>query len=122
MNFGVVDWVLTVVYLVGCVALGIWAKRYVEDLAGYMVAGRNVKVSLGIATFVATELGTVTFVYYGELGYVAGFSGFVIGILAMIAYTTIGKTGFIVEGLRRLRVMTIPEFYEMRYSRRVRLL
>lgn len=122
MNFGVVDWVLTVVYLAGCVALGIWAKRYVEDLAGYMVAGRNVRVSLGIATFVATELGTVTFVYYGELGYVAGFSGFVIGILAMIAYSTIGKTGFIVEGLRRLRVMTIPEFYEMRYSRRVRLL
>jgi len=122
MNFSLVDWILTVVYLAGCVGLGLWAKRYVEDLAGFMVAGRNVKVSLGIATFVATELGTVTFVYYGELGYVAGFSGFIIGILAMVAYTTIGKTGFVVEGLRRLRVMTIPEFYEMRYSRKVRLL
>jgi solute:Na+ symporter, SSS family len=122
MNFSTVDWVLTIVYLAGCVTLGIWAKRYVEDLAGFMVAGRNVKVSLGIATFVATELGTVTFVYYGELGYVAGFSGFIIGILAMVAYTTIGRTGFIVEGLRRLRVMTIPEFYELRFSRRVRLL
>ncbi len=122
MNFGAIDWVLTVAYLLASVALGIWAKRYVENLAGYMVAGRKVKVSLGIATFVATELGTVTYVYYGELGYVAGFSGFIIGILAMIAYTLVGRTGFIIENLRRLRVMTIPEFYELRYSRKVRLL
>ena len=122
MNFGTLDWVLTVVYLLASVTLGIWAKRYVENLAGYMVAGRKVKVSLGIATFVATELGTVTYVYYGELGYVAGFSGFIIGILAMVAYAAVGRTGFIIENLRRLRVMTIPEFYELRYSRRVRLL
>lgn len=122
MNFGVIDWILTVAYLLASVALGIWAKRYVENLTGYMVAGRKVKVSLGIATFVATELGTVTYVYYGELGYVAGFSGFIIGILAMVAYSVVGRTGFIIEGLRRLRVMTIPEFYELRYSRKVRLL
>lgn len=122
MNFGTIDWVLTVAYLLASVALGIWAKRYVENLAGYMVAGRKVKASLGIATFVATELGTVTYVYYGELGYVAGFSGFIIGILSMIGYVMVGRTGFIIEGLRRLRVMTIPEFYELRYSRRVRFL
>jgi solute:Na+ symporter, SSS family len=122
MNFGIIDWIFTIAYLLGSVAVGLWAKRYVENLAGYMVAGRKVKVSLGIATFVATELGTVTFVYYGELGYVAGFSGFLIGILALIAYVIVGQTGFIIEGLRRLRVMTVPEFYELRYSRRVRLL
>ena len=122
MNFGTLDWVLTIVYLVGTVTAGIWAKRYVENLAGYMVAGRRVRTSLGIATFVATELGTVTFVYYGELGYVAGFSGFIIGIMAMIAYMVIGRSGFVIEGLRRLRVMTIPEFYELRYSRRVRFI
>lgn len=122
MNFGTLDWLVTIVYLSGSVALGVWAKRYVENLTGYMVAGRRVKVSLGIATFVATELGTVTFVYYGELGYVAGFSAFIIGILAMVAYSTVGRTGFVIEGLRRHGVITIPEFYEIRYSRSVRLL
>ena len=122
MNFGPLDWLVTIVYLCGSVALGIWAKRFVENLSGYMVAGRRVKVSLGIATFVATELGTVTFVYYGELGYVAGFSAFIIGILAMVAYSTVGRTGFIIEGLRRHGVMTVPEFYELRYSRSVRLI
>ncbi|MCC6399087.1 MAG: sodium:solute symporter family protein [Bacteroidetes bacterium] len=121
MNFGTIDWVVTAAYLLGTVAIGIWAKRYVENLAGYLVAGRKVKSSLGIATFVATELGTVTFVYYGELGYVAGFSAFIIGILSMAGYVLVGHTGFIIAALRRLRVMTIPEFYEIRFSRKVRL-
>jgi SSS family solute:Na+ symporter len=122
VNFGLLDWCVTIAYLVASVGLGIRAKKYVEDLAGYMVAGRKVKQSLGIATFVATELGTVTFVYFGEVGYVAGFSGFIIGILAMVAYSAVGKTGFIIEGLRRRGVMTIPEYYEVRYSRSVRLI
>jgi len=122
MNFAPVDWVVTAAYLAVSVALGIRARRYVEDLAGYIVAGRKVGASLGIATFVATEIGTVTYVYFGELGYVAGFSAFFIGILTMVAYVIVGRTGFMIEGLRRLRVMTIPEFYELRYSRRARLL
>jgi solute:Na+ symporter, SSS family len=122
MNFTVIDWIVTVAYLAVSVVVGLRARRYVEDLAGYIVAGRRVGVALGIATFVATEIGTVTFVYFGELGYVAGFSPFIIGILTMGAYTMIGRTGFVVERLRRHRVMTIPEYYELRYSRGLRLL
>ncbi|MBP1649122.1 MAG: Sodium:solute symporter family protein [Bacteroidetes bacterium] len=122
MNFGLLDWTITIVYLIATVYFGIRAKRYVESLAGYMVAGRKVKTSVGIAAFVATELGTVTFVYFGELGYVAGFAGFIIGLLAMVAYAAVGRSGFIIAGLRRLKVMTIPEFYEIRYSRPVRLI
>jgi len=122
MNFGLLDWVVVVAYLAVSVAFGIRAKRYVENLDGYMVAGRRVGASLGIATFVATEIGIVTYVYFGELGYLAGFSAFFIGILTMIAYSLVGRTGFIIEGLRRHRVMTIPEFYELRFSRGARLL
>ena len=69
MNFGVVDWAITIVYLAGSVALGVRAKKYVENLAGYMVAGRRVNVSPGIAAFVATEIGTVTFVYWFVIDY-----------------------------------------------------
>ncbi len=122
MNFSFIDWTILVVYLAVTVAIGIWVKRYVESLSGYMVAGRRIKVSLGVATFAATEIGTITFMYFGELGYVSGFSCFVIGLLAMLAYMIVGKTGFIIAALRRHRVMTIPEFYELRYSRRVRLI
>ncbi len=122
MNFRLIDWIILVVYLALTLSVGFWVKRYVENLSGYLVAGRRIKTSLGVATFAATEIGTITFMYFGELGYVTGFSCFVIGLLSMFAYMIVGKTGFIIVPLRRLQVMTIPEFYELRYSRRVRLL
>ena len=122
MGFTLVDWSIVVAYLGLAVWLGLRARKYVEDLSGYIVAGRRVKVALGVATLTATEVGTVTFMYYSELGYVSGFACFVIGIISLVAFLIIGKTGFIISGLRRLRVMTIPEFYELRYNRNVRWL
>lgn len=122
MTFNLADWLILIVYLLLTAAVGFWVKRYVEDLSGYLVAGRRIKVFLGVATFAATEIGTITFMYFGELGYVSGFSCFIIGLLAMLAYMFVGKTGFIIVALRRHQVMTIPEFYELRYSRRVRLI
>ena len=122
MTFSTIDWLVLGLYLVFTVAAGLYAKRYVENLTGYMVAGRRVGLSLGVATFAATELGTITFMYFAELGYVTGFSCFIIGLLAMAAYMFVGKTGFIIERLRQMEVMTIPEYYQLRYSRNVRLL
>jgi len=122
MNFQTLDWIILVVYLVATVYVGIRARRYVENLEGYFVAGRRVKVALGSATLIATEIGIVTFMYLGELGYVTGFACFVLGIIGFIGYAVIGKTGFIVSGLRALNVITIPEFYELRFSRGVRVL
>jgi SSS family solute:Na+ symporter len=122
MNFSFIDWIILVIYLALTVAVGIWVKRYVENLSGYLVAGRRIKTSLGVATFAATEIGTITFMYFGELGYVSGFSCFIIGPLSLLAYMLVGKTGFIIVPLRRHQVMTIPEYYELRYSRGVRLL
>src|SRR5688572_21179423 len=122
MTFSTIDWLILVLYLIFTVAAGLYAKRYVESLSGYMVAGRRVGLSLGVATFAATELGTITFMYFSELGYVTGFSCFIIGLLGMFAYMFVGKTGFIIERLREVEVMTIPEYYQLRYSRNVRLL
>lgn len=122
MNFQILDWFILLAYLGVSVFVGIRAKKYVENAEGYFVAGRRVKVALGSATLIATEIGIVTFMYFGELGYVTGFSCFVLGIIGFVGYFVIGKTGFIVSALRKLRVITIPEFYEMRYGKNIRIL
>ena len=122
MNFQTLDWYIVVLYLVATIAIGLSARKYVEDMEGYFVAGRRVKVALGSATLIATEIGIVTFMYFGELGYVSGFSCFILGVIGLIGYMVIGKTGFIVSGLRALKIVTIPEFYELKYGRGVRLL
>ncbi len=120
MNFHLTDWLILIAYLSGTVYVGLRARRYVEDMEGYYVAGRRVRVSLGSATLIATEIGVVTFMYFGQLGFLTGFSCFILGVIGFFGYMVIGKTGFIVSGLRRLRVITIPEFYELRYNRSVR--
>jgi SSS family solute:Na+ symporter len=122
MNFTWIDWIIIIVYLVGTVAIGLYAKRFVDDLSGYLVAGRRLRIGLGTSTLIATELGTVTIMYMGENGYHNGFAAMVVGIILLVAYLIVGRTGFIIEGLRKLRVMTNPEFYEIRYNRPVRIL
>ncbi len=122
MNFQLLDWLILIVYLGMTVFVGVRAKKYVENMEGYFVAGRKVKVALGSATLIATEIGIVTFMYMGQLGYVSGFSCFILGIIGAMAYFVIGRSGFIVAGLRRLKVITIPEFYEIRYGKNIRIL
>ncbi len=122
MNFHLLDWIVLVAYLLTTIVIGVRAKKYVENMEGYFVAGRRVKVALGSATLIATEIGIVTFMYMSELGYVSGFSCFVLGLIGVAGYMVIGTTGFIVSGLRRLRIITIPEFYELRYGKNIRLL
>ena len=117
MNFHILDWIILALYLGASVFIGLRARKYVENMEGYLVAGRRVGVALGSATLMATEIGIVTFMYIGELGYMTGFSCFVLGIIGLLGYLVIGKTGFLISAMRRLRVITIPEFYELRYGR-----
>ena len=122
MNFTFIDAIIIVLYLIFTIYLGLKAKKYIEDSDGYFIAGRKVKLALGIATLVATEIGTVTFMYMAEFGFQMGFSSFFFGILNMVGFIIIGSTGFIVSSLRKLRIVTIPEFYEIKYNKNVRLL
>ncbi len=117
-----IDYAIILVYLLGCFAAGVLGKRYAGSLSHYLVAGRGLGLHLGIATLAATETGIVTYMYFGELGYVVGFSAMVIGLLTAAVTLLIGYTGFAVKPLRELRLMTVPEYFERRYSRGVRIL
>lgn len=122
MNLTILDWIIIIVYLGLTVTIGLYARKCVGSVSGYIVAGRRLKIGAGTATMIATELGTVTIMYMGENGYRNGFSAFIVGIIMLSVYFIVGQTGFIIEGLRKLRVMTVPEFYDLKYSRNVRIL
>lgn len=122
MTLGAIDLAIAVVYIIGTMAIGFFARRYISGVADYLVAGRGLGTYVAVATMVSTGLGLVTVMYFAEEGYQNGFSPFIIGILIALGYLVIGRTGFIMTRLRRLRVMTAPEFYELKYTRGVRLL
>lgn len=121
-NFTVLDWSIVAAYLAVTVVIGLYANRYITDMSDYLVAGRSIKSCLGIATMIGTELGLVTVMYMGQKGVTGGFAAFHIGVAAGLGALFLGLTGFIVVPLRREGVMTIPEYYEKRFSRGVRIL
>ena len=121
-NFSTIDWAIVIVYLIGSVAIGFYANRYVRNMADYVVAGRALRSRLAIATMIGSELGLVTVMYAAQKGFTGGFAAFHIGLVAGFVSLLIGLSGFLVVPLREMGVMTIPEFYERRFGRGVRIL
>lgn len=119
---GLLDWSIIAIYLAGTMATGLAMRRYVGKVEHFLVAGREMDVSLGIASLAATEFGIVTAMYTAELGYKNGFAGAIPGILLTIAIAAVGWTGFVIKPLRASGALTIPELLERRFGSRVRLL
>lgn len=121
-NFTALDWSIVVAYLVISIFVGIWANRYVGNIAGYLVAGRTLRIRLALATMTGTEIGLVTVMYSAELGFTQQYASLYLALYELVILLFIGLTGIVVYRLRESRVLTIPEFYQKRYSRGVRVL
>ncbi len=121
-NFTNTDWAIVIVYCLLSIGVGIFANRYVGNLADFIVAGRGLNVWLGLVTMTGTEIGLVTLMYQAEWGYTNGFAGYYTGVVWGVALLVIGTSGLIIHKLREMRCMTIPEFYARRYSRPTRIL
>ena len=119
-NFSTIDWFIVGVYLLGSLVIGIYAHRYVGRLDDYLVAGRTLKLNLGVATMIASELGLITLMYMAQQGFKSGPAAIHIAVAYFLGIVVIGLTGFTVYRLRATGVMTVPEYYERRYNKLVR--
>lgn len=122
MTLSPLDWLIIVAYLAGCMAAGLWMRRYVRGVEEFAIAGREMNVNLGIASLAATEMGLVTIMYTAQLGFEKGLAGASVGVIMAAAFYLVGRTGFIIGPLRTAGVMTIPELFEKRFGGRVRWL
>ena len=118
----VFDWLIVAVYAIFSLAVGVSASRKIRSMSDYLVAGRAVKFYLGVASLTGTEMGVISMMGLSELGYTQGFTAVTLAMCFFLGVTFVGATGFIINGLRRCMVMTIPEFYGRRYNQKVRWL
>lgn len=79
------------------------------------------RIRLALATMTGTELGLVTVMYMAELGFQQQYASLYLAVLEAASVLIIGLTGFVVYRLRDASIMTIPEYYEKRYSQKVRV-
>jgi SSS family solute:Na+ symporter len=117
-----IDYGIIVVYLFSVFYIGIRYRDRSSDFSTFMIADRKVGLSLGVATMLGTELGLITVMYNAQTGVLNHFSAFHIGLFAFIVTLAVGLTGIVVVKLRELEVKSIPEYYEIRFGRRVRVL
>ncbi|HJS59031.1 MAG TPA: sodium:solute symporter family protein [Vicinamibacteria bacterium] len=121
-TFGLLDWLITAASLIATLAAGVAVKRYVGNLEDFLVANRGMGTYVGTASLVSTEIGIITYMYQAQFGFLAGFSAFVVGLVTILVCYCVGRTGFVITRLREMEIMTIPEFFERRYTRGVRIL
>ena len=121
-HFTPLDWSITVLTLVATLWLGLRVKRYVGRLEDYLVASRGMGLYVGTASLVSTEIGIITYMYQAQFGFLAGFSAFAVGLITIAVCFAVGRTGFVITRLREMEIMTVPEYFERRYTRGVRVL
>lgn len=121
-NFQRIDWIILLVYICIPLVIGVLVRKHIHGMSDFIVAGRNLRLFLAVATLTGTELGLVTVMYNAELGFKYGFSAFHIALIESVCVLAIGLTGLIVYKLRSMEILTIPEFYERRFGKKVRIM
>ena len=123
MNVTTIDWIILAVLFFCLLILAIWINAQCKSVADYLVSGRKVRLWLGIGAGIAGEIGLVSIAAMCEQGYMRGFGFVLIGLLAMcVTVPLFGIFGFGIERFRATRAMSVPQYLEMRYSRKLRVL
>ena len=112
---------IVVVYLSLIFLVGLYTRRYINNFSDFMIAGRNVNLALSVVTMLGTELGLITVMYTAQTGVNGLFASFHIGLAAFLVTMIVGLTGFVIVRLRALEVKSIPEYYQLRFGKKVRV-
>jgi len=115
-----VDYIIVAVFFAGILWVGASFRKWIGSPDDFYVAGRMLPPAILAATLAATNINLYNFVGYAGKAYEYGIS--------IIWHEWTGLMCLVLSGLlvlpllRRLRMRTLPEFLEIRYSREVRVL
>ena len=117
-----IDISIIIIYVLAIFSIGFLLKGKVNSFSDFMIANSKIGVGLGVASMAGTELGLITVMYNAEQGWIGHFASFHIGLIAFLVTLSVGLSGFVITKLRDLNVKSIPEFYNLRYGKNVRII
>lgn len=122
MNITPIDWLILAVFFAAFLGIALYIHTLCRSVADYLVSDRKVRMWLGIGAGIAGEIGLVSIAAMCEQGYLHGYSFTLILILSTcITLPLFGIFGFGIERFRATRAMSVPQYIEMRYSKRLRI-
>ena len=121
MNMAPLDWTIVAAVLAVMVAGVLISRGHMKSVADFLAAGRTggrylISVASGIA-----GLGAITIVGLLEMNYIAGFSMTWWGFTMSVVILVLTVSGWVIYRFRQTRSLTLPEFFERRYSKRFRV-
>ncbi len=116
------DWGIVALPLIAVVVIGFIAEHYVRSVSDFLAAGRRAGRYLLTVSEGTAGMGLISVVAMFEQKYKAGYGlDFWSGLTSLI-YLAMTLTGFVTYRFRETRAMTMPEFFQKRYSRGFRIL
>ena len=121
MNLHWIDWSIVLGLLVFITVMAIFTKKYTQSVADFLAANRCagrylISVSQGIA-----GVGAISLVAGFEMFYNAGFTAAWWKLIWTVVTTIVFLSGWVYYRYRQTRVFTLPQFFEVRYSKRFRI-
>ena len=121
MNMAPVDWSIVAGVLVVMVLGVLLSRNYMRSVADFLAAGRTAgRYAVSVASGIA-GLGAITIVGLLEMNYIAGFSMTWWGFTMSVVILVLTVSGWVIYRFRQTRSLTLPEFFERRYSRNFRV-
>ena len=116
-----IDWLIVFLVFSGMIYSVSYSKGLMRSVSDFLAAGRTagryvISISSGIA-----GLGAISIVMFLEMGYVSGFALAWWGLSQGIIILLITISGWVIYRFRSTRCLTLPQFFEMRYSRKFRI-
>ena len=122
MNMTWIDWAIVIFFYALLVGVGVYSRKFMRGVADYLVAGRGVRKYLGFSAGGAADMGAAGVIASLEGMYRGGPAILFVGLIGLVWGIIVGKTGFVVHRYRETKIMTMPQLFEMRYSKGVRIL
>jgi solute:Na+ symporter, SSS family len=123
MRIAPLDWLIFAGGFLFFLAWAIYLNTKCKSVADYLVSGRKVRMWLGMGAGIGGEIGLITIAAMCEQGFAHGFSFVWINLLCLVIVVPLfGVYGFGIERFRATKAMSVPQYIEMRFSRRLRIL
>lgn len=115
-----IDYLIVIVYFAGILAVGTWFSRQQKTVKDYFFSGQRFSWWMIAFSLVATTVGSYSFVKYSSKGFEYGLSSSQTYLNDWVWFPLLFFGWLPI--LYFSRVISIPEYFERRFDRRIRLL
>jgi solute:Na+ symporter, SSS family len=118
---GLIDWLIVVIPVTFVIGMGFYSRKYIRGVADFLAAGRlcgRYVISVGD---IANALSIIGLVAYVEVHYKTGFAlAFWQAIISPLGIV-MALFGYCTYRFRETKAMSLGQFLEMRYNRKLRI-